>query len=100
MPDQAQADARREFARCFGENLVRARRAADISQEALSFEAGVHRTEIGMLERGVRVPLLDTAVKLASALGVPLDELVRGVEWRASVRAGGWRRATDQDAIG
>lgn len=46
--------AEREVGRHFGANLRRARRAADLSQEALGFRAGLHRTEVGLLERGVR----------------------------------------------
>jgi transcriptional regulator with XRE-family HTH domain len=51
-----QIESQREFARRLGENLIGARKAAGLSQEALSFEAGLHRTEIGMLERGIRIP--------------------------------------------
>ena len=90
MPGQAQIDAHHEFAACFGHNLVRARKAAGISQEALGFETALHRTEIGMLERGIRIPRLDTALKLACTLGVSIDELAGGIEWRAAVRTGGW----------
>jgi transcriptional regulator with XRE-family HTH domain len=98
MADQARIDAHRAFARCFGKNLLRARRAAGMSQEALGFESDLHRTEIGMLERGTRVPRLDTAVKLASSLGISLDDLAEGVQWRAAVRTGGWFAAAGGDA--
>lgn len=69
-------------ARRFGENLRRARRAAAISQEELGFRSGLHRTEIGLLERGARVPRLDTLLKLAAGLGVRVDSpLVEGISW-------------------
>lgn len=55
----------------FGRNLFMARRRAYLSQEQLARRAGVHRTEIGLLERGLRVPRLDTIVKLADGLEVP-----------------------------
>jgi len=42
---------------------------------------GLHRTEIGMLERGVRLPRVDTLIKLAGALEVSVDDLVEGIEW-------------------
>jgi len=101
MADQAQIDAQRVFARRVGENLVRARKAAGLSQEELSFEAGLHRTEIGMLERGIRIPRIDTALKLAHTLGISIDDLVAGIEWRAAVLTGGrWSEAArDADSF-
>jgi transcriptional regulator with XRE-family HTH domain len=101
MPSHADLEVRRVFARCFAENLLRARRAAGLSQEALGFEAMLHRTEIGTLERGERVPGLDTAVKLAAALGVSVDQLVAGIAWRVREPAGGRfdaREPTDSQA--
>ena len=65
----------------FGENLSRARKRAGMSQEEAGIRASLHRTEIGLLERGERVPRIDTAIKLAGAVGVPLGELVEGIEW-------------------
>jgi transcriptional regulator with XRE-family HTH domain len=53
----------------FGDNLVRVRKSADMSQDELSVRASVHRTEISQLERGLRIPRIDTLVKLAAALG-------------------------------
>jgi transcriptional regulator with XRE-family HTH domain len=67
----------------FGANLVRHRLAADLSQEELSFRAGLHRTEIGLLERGVRIPRIDTLAKLAGALGVAPADLLEGISWEA-----------------
>jgi transcriptional regulator with XRE-family HTH domain len=66
----------------FGENLARCRKGADVSQEELSFRASIHRTEVSLLERGERMPRVDTALRLAGSLGVPLDDLVAGLEWR------------------
>jgi transcriptional regulator with XRE-family HTH domain len=66
----------------FGENLVRCRRRARYSQEELSVLAGLHRTEIGVLERGERLPRLDTLVKLAGGLEVESSELLEGLLWR------------------
>lgn len=68
-------------ARQFGENLRRARKEAGLSQEELGFRASLHRTEIGLLERGARVPRIDTVIKIASALQLPPKELVAGMNW-------------------
>lgn len=43
-----------EFARRFGENLRRIREGAGLLQEALRLRCSLHRTEIGLLERGTR----------------------------------------------
>ncbi len=66
----------------FGENLARCREGAEVSQEELSFRASIHRTEVSLLERGERMPRVDTALRIAGSLGVPLEDLVAGLEWR------------------
>ena len=71
-----------EIAERFGKNLVRARKRAGMSQEEVGIRAALHRTEIGLLERGERLPRIDTMVKLAGALGVPPVDLVAGIDWQ------------------
>lgn len=66
----------------FGRNLVQARRSAGLSQEQLAFLADLHRTEIGMLERGTRLARIDSLIKLCGALEIRPDELLDGVEWQ------------------
>lgn len=79
----------RAVAECFGANLVAAREAAGVSQEELGVRADLHRTEISQLERGLRVPRIDTLIKLAGALEVSPDALLSGMVWRAvQIRAG------------
>lgn len=65
----------------FGANVHKARKRLGISQEELAVGASLHRTEIGLVERGERGVRLDTAIKLAGALDVPLSELVEGIAW-------------------
>lgn len=74
----------------FGMNLRYCRAKADLSQEDLGFAAGLHRTEIGLLERGARVPRIDTLVKVATGVAVPPGELLDGIEWKSGtvVRGG------------
>ncbi len=69
------------LAQRFGSNLATHRQRVGVSQEELSFRAALHRTEIGLLERGERVPRIDTLMKLAGALGVNSGELLDGLEW-------------------
>jgi transcriptional regulator with XRE-family HTH domain len=73
----------------FGSNLVYLRKRARLSQEDLSWRADLHRTEISQLERGLRVPRIDTLAKLAASLEVCADELLDGIDWQAGeVRPG------------
>jgi len=82
-----------EVARRFGENLRRLRKGADISQEELGLRCSLHRTEIGLLERGARIPRIDTLIKIASGLGVRIDcKLLDGISWTpATTEAGGFK---------
>lgn len=68
-------------AKRFGRNLFMARRRAGFSQEELGALACLHRTEIGMVENGSRLPRVDTLIKLATALDVTAEELLEGIEW-------------------
>ena len=56
---------------------IRERRGEqEISQEDLAERAGMHRTYVGGIERGLRNPSYRNLVKLASALDLSLSELV------------------------
>jgi transcriptional regulator with XRE-family HTH domain len=68
--------------RQFAANLRACRKRAGLSQEALGFRAELHRTEIGLLERGARVPRIDTLIKLATALDIKPDALLAGIAWK------------------
>jgi transcriptional regulator with XRE-family HTH domain len=67
--------------RRFGENLLRCRQARKLSQEALAERASIHRTQISLWENGARQPVMETLIKLAAALEVPLEQLVEGITW-------------------
>ncbi|HEY2054586.1 MAG TPA: helix-turn-helix transcriptional regulator [Solirubrobacterales bacterium] len=73
----------------FGKNLRRVRRREDLSQEELARRAGLHRTAIGLLEHGERVPRIDTLVRLADSMVVPPGELLDGISWVPTPRAVG-----------
>jgi transcriptional regulator with XRE-family HTH domain len=82
----ATAPPTKELKARFARNLTRCREQADVSQEELGFRASLHRTEISLLERGERMPRVDTAVRIAGSLGVPLDDLAVGLEWKPGYR--------------
>jgi len=73
-----------DIAAIFGDNLVRMRRGADMSQDELAVRCGIHRTEISQLERGLRIPRLDTFAKICSSLEVEPAELMAGIVWRSA----------------
>jgi transcriptional regulator with XRE-family HTH domain len=70
-----------DFARHFGLNLARCRRRAKLSQEELGVRASLHRTAVGQLERGERIPRTDTVVKLSGSLGINPQVLLDGLNW-------------------
>lgn len=80
----------------FGENLRRARKDAGLSQEETGIRASLHRTEIGLLERGERIPRIDTAIKLAAAVNVSLTGLTEGIVWLAGRSEAGHFDAGDE----
>jgi transcriptional regulator with XRE-family HTH domain len=72
-----------DIAAQFGDNLARCRRLAGISQDELSVRASVHRTEISQIERGLRIPRIDTLAKLTASLDVSSEELMEGIGWQS-----------------
>ena len=63
-----------------GLNIRGHRDRAGLSQEKLGEMCELDRTEISLLERGLRFPRLDTLVKLARALELDsLGELLDGI---------------------
>lgn len=64
----------------FSQNLRRRRTTQGLSQMALGEKAGLHFSEVSLLERGARDPRLTTIVKLARALGVKPSRLLDGID--------------------
>ncbi len=71
-PDNPKATARELLA----VNLIRLRQELGLSQEALAFEAGLHRTFVAHVERQARNISLDNIERLAAALGVSVSRLL------------------------
>lgn len=78
-----------DVARRFGDNLRRARKRSGLSQEDLGARAGLHRTAIGLLERGARTPRIDTLLKLAQALPAEIEDLLDGITWEPGATSPG-----------
>lgn len=79
----------------FRSNLRRSRHSVRLSQEELAALAGLHRTAIGLMEKGERLPRIDTLVKLAASLEVTPNSLLDGIEWvpsRNQAKGAFWTR--------
>jgi len=66
-----------EMKQIVARNLRRLRHARKLSQEELSFRAGVDRSYISQLETGVYSASVTMLGKLAKALGVEVGELLK-----------------------
>lgn len=66
----------------FGRNLWRHRRRAALSQVELADLAELHRMAIGALERGERLPRIDTILKVSAGVQASPCLLLAGLRWR------------------
>ena len=69
-----------------GRRLRELRAGRGISQEAFADQCGLHRTAMSLLERGKRVPSLRTLLTLSRGFGIPLSELLKGIDKPTSKR--------------
>jgi transcriptional regulator with XRE-family HTH domain len=64
----------------FAHNLRSVRSRKGLSQHELAEACGLHRTEISLLERGIRSPRLETLISLTFALELDTPaELLEGL---------------------
>lgn len=63
----------------FGKRIRELRLLKNISQEELGELAGLHRTYIGMIERGERNITLKNLEKIAKAFDMNIEEIFRGI---------------------
>ena len=76
MHDKALASRACNIREVFARNLRKARNVKGLSQEALAYEAGVDRTYISALERGVYSATIDMVGKLAAVLEIEPSALL------------------------
>ncbi|MFB9966637.1 XRE family transcriptional regulator [Sinosporangium siamense] len=89
-----------ELAQVVGKNVHRLRKAAGISLADLASAGGISKTTLHGIEQGQGNPTLSTLWTLATALQVPLGELLeRPVSAVEVVRAGDRRPQVEGDAI-
>jgi transcriptional regulator with XRE-family HTH domain len=83
-PDESVDVAGATTAKHLARNLVSLRHTRALTQDGLAKQAAVPRSTIANLESGEGNPSLSVLVKVANALGVPIDELLASP--RAKVR--------------
>ncbi len=69
----------KQFLNEFGKRLASLRRSKQLSQEELANRAGLHAVAITYIETGKRLPKLNTVYKLATGLGIRVEELFKGL---------------------
>jgi len=63
-----------------GEELRKIREPAGLTQELLSFQAGLSRPYISQLERNLKSPTVDTLFRICDALDVSAADVVKRVD--------------------
>lgn len=66
----------RKLADLFGQVLQEIRQLRNLSQEQLAFESELDRTYISQLERGKKMPTIQTLFSLSASLGVSPEEII------------------------
>jgi transcriptional regulator with XRE-family HTH domain len=72
LPNKTLQDVKTDIA----VNLRNIRKSQNIAQEKLALEAGVDRTFVSKIERGIGNPSLEVLLRLANRLGVSVADLL------------------------
>jgi transcriptional regulator with XRE-family HTH domain len=72
-----------------GEELRKVRERAGLTQEQLSFRAGLSRPYISQLERNLKSPTMDSLFRICDALDVSAAVVVRRVDTARKRKPGG-----------
>ncbi len=70
------ANLTKQFLIFLGKNIRKERLKMGVSQEKLGQLAGVHRTYVGMVERGEKNITLSNMMRFAQALGLKVRDLI------------------------
>lgn len=68
------------MAKAVGREVRKLRTASGLSQEALADAVGVHRTQIGFVERGENTTSIHTLALLAKALGTKASAILKAID--------------------
>lgn len=72
--------SRMSIAKRLGAKIQKLRLEKGLSQEALAFEAGLHRTYISHVERGSRNITVAGLCKIAKGLKIEASEILKGIK--------------------
>lgn len=70
-------DKRSNVSEKVGKRIAELRKESGLTQEQLAVKINMNRTYVGYLEKGDRSPSIETANKIARALGVKIDEIFK-----------------------
>ena len=73
-------DSMREILLAVGKRIRTERQPKRLSQEGFTGVCCLHRTEMGLLERGKTIPRLDTLLIVSENLAMSLSKLLRGLK--------------------
>ena len=74
--------------KAFGTAVRRRLKALGLNQEELAYQAGLRRTYINLIERGLRSASIETIIKPAGALSAAEVQLPKDVEAEVSEHLG------------
>lgn len=63
-----------------GEEIQKARKAAEMTQEKLAYRADIDRTYLSQLENNRKSPTVDVLFRLCDAMGLSASKLIARVE--------------------
>ena len=69
-----------EILETLGRRMRELRERQGTSQEDFAESCGLHRTAVGLLERGRSIPRLDTLLIVSEHLGVAVSESLEGLK--------------------
>jgi len=69
-----------EITAALGRAICQLRKLRGLSQEKLAELAGIHRTYVSQLERGLKSPTVTVLYKLSAALNTSLSQVCRRLE--------------------
>lgn len=80
LSKEEQEKLRKEFIDLLSAHLRAKREESGLTQEDLAFKAGLNTAYYSHLERGVYSPTFFVIWRIAQALGISLDEFMKGFE--------------------
>jgi transcriptional regulator with XRE-family HTH domain len=66
----------KKFRKALGKRIQELRKKLNISQSQLGFETGIHRDQIGRIERGIQSPSADTIEAMSIVFEMKLKDFL------------------------